>query len=256
MIAIIGGPGIHELENVKNVKNLNVETEYGTVPLKSGEYRGKKIFLLLRHGEDHSLPPHMINYRANIKALKDLKVERIISTSAVGSLKKTIEPGDFVLLDQFFDFTYLRKSTFFDKGIVHADVTEPYCPQLQEVIQEAASAVGIPIFPKGVYVCTEGPRFQTLVEIKRFISLGGDVIGMTNVPEVVLAREANICFASIATATNFAAGVSSTQVPHERVNEIMSETNKKMKNLLYKIMDMVPESRTCECGNKVTAWDF
>jgi 5'-methylthioadenosine phosphorylase len=183
-------------------------------------------------------------------------VERIISTSAVGSLKETVKPGDFVLLDQFFDFTYLRKSTFFDKGIVHADVTEPYCPQLQQVVTEAASAVGIDLYPRGIYVCTEGPRFQTLVEIKRFISLGGDVIGMTNVPEVVLAREANICFASIATVVNFAAGVTQTQIPHEKINELMHETSKKMKNLLFRIIEMVPEGRTCECGDKVTAWDF
>jgi 5'-methylthioadenosine phosphorylase len=256
MIAVIGGPGIHELEMLEDVKDFSVETEYGTVPLQSGVYKGKKIFLLERHGEDHSIPPHMVNYRANIKALRDLKVERIISTSAVGSLKETVKPGDFVLLDQFFDFTYLRKSTFFDKGIVHADVTEPYCPQLQEVIMKAASAVGIDLYPKGIYVCTEGPRFQTLVEIKRFVSLGGDVIGMTNVPEVVLAREANICFASIATATNYAAGVSQTHIPHEKVNEIMNENSKKMKNLLFRAIEMVPEGRTCECGDKVTAWDF
>jgi 5'-methylthioadenosine phosphorylase len=247
MIAIIGGSGVYDPEILQDVKDLHVETEYGTVPLKSGAYKGRKVFFLARHGEKHSVPPHLVNYRANIKALQDLKVEHIVSTSAVGSLKKNIEPGDFVLLDQFIDFTHKRHYTFFDDEVVHTDVTEPYCPQLREVIMKAASAVGIDLHPRGTYVCTEGPRYETPAEISMYALLGCDVVGMTNVPEVVLAREAKICYASIAVITNFAAGVSPSKIAHEEVIEIMNEKNAVLKNLLRRTLEMIPEGKQCDC---------
>lgn len=247
MIAVIGGSGVYDPEILQNVKDVQVETEYGPVSLKSGEYQGRKVFFLARHGGKHSVPPHMVNYRANIKALKDLKVEHIVSTSAVGSLKKEMKPGDFVLLDQFVDFTHRRSSTFFDNEVVHTDVSEPYCPQLREVIMKAASHLGINIFPKGTYVCTEGPRYETPAEIKMYALLGCDVVGMTNVPEVVLAREAKICYASIAVVTNFAAGVYPSRISHEEVIEIMNEKNEMLKKLLCKTLEMIPEGSKCDC---------
>ena len=232
---------------LKDVKDVTVQNEYGTVNLKSGTYKGKNVFFLARHGGEHSVPPHKVNYRANIRALQDLNVERIVSTSAVGSLTKEMNPRDFVLLDQFIDFTKKREYTFFDDAVVHTDVTNPYCSQLREIIMKAASDLGITLHPKGTYVCTEGPRFETPAEIEMFALLGGDVVGMTNVPEVVLAREAKICYASIATVTNFAAGISPTKITHEEVIEIMDENSEMIKKLIGKTIEMIPEKKTCEC---------
>ncbi|MBU7047258.1 MAG: S-methyl-5'-thioadenosine phosphorylase [Theionarchaea archaeon] len=248
MIAIVGGSGVYDPKMLEDVKDLQIETEYGTAAVKSGKFQEKSVFFLTRHGEKHSIPPHMVNYRANIKALQNLKVERIISTSAVGSLRKEMIPGDFVLLDQFIDFTKVRNYTFFDDEVVHTDFTHPYCPQVREIITRAAADLGISLHVKGTYVCTEGPRFETPAEIRMFASLGGDVVGMTNVPEVVLAREAKICYASIATVTNFAAGISPSKITHEEVIEIMDKNSEKIKKLISKIIEMIPE-RTCECGD-------
>lgn len=249
MIAIIGGSGVYDPKMLKDIKDLRVDTEYGTVPVKSGKCQGRTVFFLTRHGEKHSIPPHMVNYRANIKALQTLKVERIISTSAVGSLKKEMKPGDFVLLDQFLDFTKLRKYTFFDDQVVHTDFTNPYCPEVRKTISDAASHLHITLHPTGTYVCTEGPRFETPAEIQMFALLGGDVVGMTNVPEVILAREAKICYASIATVTNFAAGISPSRITHQEVIEIMDQSSEMIKRLITKIIEMIPEKKTCECGD-------
>jgi 5'-methylthioadenosine phosphorylase len=247
MIAIIGGSGVYDPEMLKDIQDVTVQTEYGSVTLKSGVHQKKKVFFLARHGKEHSIPPHMVNYRANIKALKDLKVERILSTSAVGSLQKDMKPGDFVVLDQFIDFTKLRKYTFYDDEVVHTDFTNPYCSQLRELILKAAFNLGISAHPKGTYVCTEGPRFETPAEIKMFAVLGADVVGMTNVPEVMLAREAKICYSSIATVTNFAAGISPSKITHQEVIEIMDKNSEMIKKLLSKCIEMIPEDKTCEC---------
>ena len=247
MIAIIGGSGVYDPEMLKDIQDVTVQTEYGSVTLKSGVHQEKKVFFLARHGKEHSIPPHMVNYRANIKALKDLKVERILSTSAVGSLQKDMKPGDFVILDQFIDFTKLRKYTFYDDEVVHTDFTNPYCSQLRELILKAAFNLGISVHPEGTYVCTEGPRFETPAEIKMFAVLGADVVGMTNVPEVMLAREAKICYSSIATVTNFAAGISPSKITHQEVIEIMDKNSEMIKKLLSKCIEMIPEDKTCEC---------
>lgn len=240
---------MYDPKMLKGIKDVTVQNEYGTVNLKSGTCHGKNVFFVARHGGEHSVPPHKVNYRANIRALQDLNVERIVSTSAVGSLNKEMNPRDFVLLDQFIDFTKLREYTFFDDDVVHTDVTTPYCSQLREIITKAASDLKITLHPEGTYVCTEGPRFETPAEIKMFALLGGDVVGMTNVPEVVLAREAKICYASIATVTNYAAGISPTKITHEEVIEIMDENSEMIKKLISKTIEMIPETKTCECGD-------
>ncbi len=247
MIAVIGGSGVYDPEMLDDQTDITVETEYGPVTVTSGVHQKKKVYFMTRHGGKHSVPPHMVNYRGNIKALQNLGVERIISTSAVGSLKKELKPGDFVLLDQFIDFTKKRAYTFFDDTVVHTDVTNPYCPQLREIIVKAAFDLGTILHKTGTYVCTEGPRFETPAEITMFALLGGDVVGMTNVPEVVLAREAKICYASIATVTNYAAGISPTKITHEEVIDIMDKNSEMIKRLLSKIIEMIPEKKTCEC---------
>ncbi|MBU6998863.1 MAG: S-methyl-5'-thioadenosine phosphorylase [Theionarchaea archaeon] len=249
MIAIIGGSGVYDPHMLQNVRDISVDTEFGTIALKSGNHQGKSVYFLARHGSTHSVPPHLVNYRGNIRALQQLKVERIISTSAVGSLRKEMNPGDLVLLDQFIDFTKNRHYTFFDDKVVHTDVTNPYCSQLRAIICQAAKDIDIPLHPGGTYICTEGPRFETPAEINMFSLMGGHVVGMTNVPEVVLARETKICYASIAAVTNYAAGISPTRITHQEVIDIMDKNSEMIKKLIAKIIEMIPQTKTCECGD-------
>ncbi|NLA27102.1 MAG: S-methyl-5'-thioinosine phosphorylase, partial [Firmicutes bacterium] len=210
-IAIIGGTGLYENPYLEEAREIIVETAYGAALLCSGRYRGKEIYFLARHGRRHGVPPHMVNYRANIAALKDLEIDAVISTAAVGSMRQGMPPGSRVVIDQFIDFTKSRPSTFHDKGgdeVVHIDMTVPYCPEIRKAILRAGEKLKEPLIDGGCYVCTEGPRFETPAEIKMLAHLGSDLVGMTNVPEVVLAREAGLCYATIALVSNFAAGIS------------------------------------------------
>ncbi|MDF2874551.1 MAG: S-methyl-5-thioinosine phosphorylase, partial [Sporomusa sp.] len=223
-IAIIGGTGVYDPRILDNIRDQEIATPYGVVRFKSGEYAGKEVAFIPRHGSSHSIPPHLINYRANIWAIKKLGVQNIIATTAVGSLNLDMKPGDFVLIDQFLDFVKNRTTTFYeggDRGVVHVDVTTPYCPTVRNVLTTAAQNLGISIHQQGTYVCTEGPRFETPAEIKMFAKFGGDVVGMTNVPEVVLAREAEMCYATVSMVTNFAAGISPQPLTHHEVLETM-----------------------------------
>jgi 5'-methylthioadenosine phosphorylase len=251
-LAIIGGTGVYDPRILADIREVEVKTAYGEVNLRIGTYAGEEIAFLPRHGAKHSVPPHLINYRANIMALKLLGVQRVIATTAVGSINRQMAPGDFVLVDQFLDFTKNRTLTFFDggeQGVVHTDFTEPYCPQCRTILMEASAKTGIALHPAGVYVCTEGPRFETPAEIRMFDRLGGDLVGMTNVPEATLAREAGLCYATISMVTNFAAGISPTALTHEEVLEVMAENGEKLKQLVMATMGAIPKERTCTCGN-------
>ncbi len=211
VIGIIGGTGVYDPAIMEGVHEKVVGTDYGEVKIMMGDYQGEAVAFLPRHGGDHSVPPHLINYRANIKALYKLGVKRIIATAAVGSLNFEYKPGTIVIVDQFIDFTKGRIPTFFagdERGVVHVDMTEPYCPEVRKALFEAAELTGTDVFDRGTYVCTEGPRFETAAEIKMFKTMGGDVIGMTAVPEAVLARELGICYATVSMVTNYAAGIS------------------------------------------------
>ena len=249
MIAVIGGSGVYDPKMLDDITDERIDTPYGPVTVTSGIHQQTKVYFLARHGGKHSVPPHKVNYRGNIKALQNLGVEWIIATSAVGSLKKELKPGDFVLLDQFIDFTKKREYTFFDDTVVHTDITTPYCPQLGKIIVKAAFDLGISLHTTGTYVCTEGPRFETPAEINMFALLGGDVVGMTTVPEVVLAREAKICYTSIATVTNYAAGISPSKITHQEVIDIMDTNSEMIKRLLSETIEMIPETKTCACGD-------
>ncbi|RQD77296.1 MAG: S-methyl-5'-thioadenosine phosphorylase, partial [Candidatus Syntrophonatronum acetioxidans] len=225
-IAVIGGTGVYDPEILENVQEEEVKTPYGGVNLFLGSYKGKEVYFMARHGRGHSVPPHKINYRANIWALKEVGVSRIISTAAVGSINKEMPPGSLVLIDQFIDFTKQRALSFFEgeEGeVIHTDFTEPYCPQLREVIKKAGEGFDYKIFDYGTYVCCEGPRFETPAEIKMFEAWGGDVAGMTNVPEVVLAREIGLCYTTISLVANYAAGISKNILSHEEVLEMMGK---------------------------------
>ena len=225
-------------------------TKYGDVTLFIYENeKGFEFVFLPRHGEKHSCAPHRINYRANILALKEAGVERIIGISSVGSLREPIRPGDFVLLDQFLDFTKTRPITFFEEEghVVHTDMTEPYCQELRRCILDAPRPESIRLLDKGTYVCTEGPRFETAAEIKMYTILGGDIVGMTGVPEVVLARELGMCYAGISVATNYAAGISQA-VTHEEVLEAMKKIESVLAHFVVGCITAVPEIRQCTCS--------
>ncbi len=249
VIGIIGGTGVYDSKMLENSKEERIDTFYGPVKYTKGTYQNHEVIFMPRHGKGHSIPPHLINYRANILGLKRLGVETVISTTAVGSLNPNMKPGDFVILDQFIDFTKNRQTTFFDggpNGVVHTDMTHPYCPTLQKYIKKAGNELGFTVHENGVYVCTEGPRFETPAEIKMFAQWGGDVVGMTNVPEVCLAREAEICYASISIVTNFAAGISETELTHQEVVEEMERSAVNIQTLIKKVLDIY-QSEDCRC---------
>lgn len=257
-IAIIGGTGVYDPSILKNVREDKVATPYGEVGYKAGEYAGKQVAFIPRHGSKHSIPPHLINYRANIWAMKKIGISHIIATTAVGSLNLAMKPGDFVIVDQFLDFTKNRINTFYEggeRGVVHLDVTEPYCPELRKMIKNAADELNIHAHDHGVYVCTEGPRFETPAEIKMFGKLGGDLVGMTNVPEVVLAHEAEICYSTVSMVTNFAAGISPQALTHSEVLETMADNSDKIKQLMMRSIEKIDlNARNCDCPHALAAF--
>lgn len=249
-IAIIGGTGVYDPRILDNIKDQELATPYGIVRFKSGEYAGKEVAFIPRHGSNHSIPPHLINYRANIWAIKRLGVQNIIATTAVGSLNLDMKPGNFVLIDQFLDFVKNRTTTFYeggDRGVTHVDVTTPYCPSVRAILTAAAQDLGLSIHQQGTYVCTDGPRFETPAEIKMFAKLGGDLVGMTNVPEVVLAREAEMCYATVSMVTNFAAGISPQPLTHSEVLETMQANAENIKQLIMAAIERLDADSDCAC---------
>ncbi len=256
-IAIIGGTGVYDPSILENVREAEVNTPYGDVQYKSGEFAGKSIAFIPRHGSKHSIAPHLINYRANIWALKKIGVENIIATTAVGSLNLKMKPGDFVLADQFLDFTKSRINTFYEggeRGVVHVDVTSPYCPSLREKLHAAGKLIGVDIHSSGTYVCAEGPRFETPAEIAMFAKLGGDLVGMTNVPEVVLAREAEMCYATVSMVTNYAAGISTQPLTHSEVVETMQANTDNIKRLIMDAIKLIDINADCGCRNALAEY--
>lgn len=253
-VAIIGGSGFYEVPGIR-MRRLNVKTPYGEVRgIRVGEIGGKRIAFLARHGESHSVPPHRINYRANIWALHSIGVRRILATSACGGINRKLRPGDFVLVTQFLDFTKSRSSTFFEggkSGVAHVDVSEPFCPQLRWVVKSAARDLGFEIREGGVYACMEGPRFETPAEIKALEKLGADMVGMTLVPECVLARELGICYSSVAIITNYAAGISKSILTHSEVLEMIRRKNEEIKRIFLSAIQKLPEERNCPCPKSV-----
>lgn len=243
MIGIIGGTGVYEItQNADSCTKEVVETEYGEVEVSILEIFSKKVVFIPRHAESHSIPPHKINYRANIDALKRIGVTQIIATNSVGSMNENMPPGSFVIPDDFIDFTQNRIQTFFEKKVVHIDVTEPYCPTLRDVLAESGDVI-----LGGTYVCTEGPRFETPAEIQMFKMLGGDLIGMTGLPEVVLAREREICYNSICIVSNFAAGISEHELTIEEVLEIVAQKKSDLLELIYNFIKNADDSSDCSC---------
>lgn len=249
--AIIGGTGVYDPGLLENTAHRVIGTPYGEVNVEVGTYQEREIVFLARHGSDHSVAPHRINYRANIWALKALGVKHIIATNAVGSVNRTMRPGDLVILDQFLDFTKARESTFFDgdrSDVTHIDVTDPYCNTLRKFLISQGEKLGLNVHARGCYACFEGPRYETAAEVQMTSILGGDVVGMTNVPEVVLAREAGICYGTICMVTNMGAGISENPLTHTEVVELMSKNIASVRDLALQTIAALPLDSRCLCN--------
>jgi 5'-methylthioadenosine phosphorylase len=206
VIGVIGGSGIYDLPDLSDVRRESLATPFGAPSdaFLSGRLGEQELVFISRHGAGHRLGPGEVNYRANLWGLKKLGATRVISLSAVGSMREEIAPGHLVLPDQFIDRTFARKSTFFEDGVVaHVGVANPVCPQLHAHLRSAALSTGATLHAKGTYLCIEGPQFSTRAESEVYRGLGADVIGMTNLPEAKLAREAELCYATLALATDY-----------------------------------------------------
>ena len=243
-IGIIGGSGLYDVEVFKKIEEVKIYTPYGPPSdnIVIGEYSGRRIAFLPRHGRGHKIPPHKINYRANIWALKSLGVDKIIAVSAVGSLREDYKPGDFVIPDQFIDFTKRREYTFFEGSVVgHFSMADPFCEPLREIIIETAKELNIRTHDRGTYVCIEGPRFSTRAESRLFKEVfKADIIGMTLVPEVILAREAGICYATIAMVTDYDVWAEKPVTASE-VAKVMAENVEKAKKLILALIPRIPK---------------
>jgi 5'-methylthioadenosine phosphorylase len=244
-----------------DVEEVSVDTPYGepSAALSIGQIEGVRVAFLPRHGHKHTLPPHKINYRANLWAMKELGVTRIIGPCAAGSLKKDVKPGDFVVSDQLVDRTNGRKDTFYDgPQTTHIAFADPYCPELRSLAIEVGINEGITIHERGTVVTIQGPRFSTRSESKWFQDAGWEVINMTQYPEAYLARELEICYANIALITDYDVGVAGEEeaVTHEAVIEVFAANNDKLRDLLFSLVPKIPTERTCPCATALQGARF
>lgn len=246
MIGIIGGTGTNSLkENYPIIREEEIVTKYGKAPLISIlEIENKEVAYIPRHSAGHSVPPHMINYRANIEALNVIGVQQVYATNSVGSLDTNIEPGSLLIPDNFIDFTHNRVSTFFDDEVVHIDCTNPYCETLRQILNKSGD-----VHPYGIYIATEGPRFETGAEIQFYKLIGGKVVGMTGVPEVVLAKEKQMCYASICAVSNYAASISPTKLTVKEIFDAMKDCEEKLIQIITKSIKNTNDNLNCECQN-------
>jgi 5'-methylthioadenosine phosphorylase len=252
-IGIIGGSGLYDMAGVTDREEATVSTPFGepSAPYLLGTLRGKRVAFLARHGAGHRVSPSELNFRANIFGLKTLGVEYILSASAVGSLKEEYEPADIVIPDQFFDRTTGRPSTFFGRGLVgHVGFAHPFCRILSGIAYESGKTTGAVIHKGGTYVCMEGPQFSTLAESNLYRSWGMDIIGMTNLQEAKLAREAEICYTTIALVTDY----DCWHPDHDSVTVAMvlstlSRNAATAQQIIAGTVERLPFERTCECAS-------
>jgi 5'-methylthioadenosine phosphorylase len=252
-IGIIGGSGLYDMAELTDREERVIDTPFGdpSGPYLLGTLRGHRVAFLARHSAGHRLLPSELNFRANIFGFKTLGVERIISASAVGSLREEYRPLDLVVPDQFFDRTKGRVSTFFGHGIaVHVSFAHPVCRTLVAVVSDAAESTGARVHRGGTYVCMEGPQFSTLSESKLYRSWGMDIIGMTNLQEAKLAREAEICYATLALVTDYDCWhPDHDQVTVDLIIQNLMQNAKTAQQVIAEAIGRVPAARTCECGN-------
>jgi len=252
-IGVIGGSGLYAMDGLKDVREVRVKTPFGdpSDAFVLGTVGGKRVAFLARHGRGHRILPSELNFRANIYAMKLLGVERIISVSAVGSLQENLRPGEFLVPDQFFDSTKGRKSTFFGNGIVaHVTFDKPTCATLSQILADACVSCAVPVHRKGTYICMEGPQFSTLAEANFHRAMKFDVVGMTNVTEAKLAREAEICYSTIAMITDY----DCWHPEHDSVTvasiiATLNQNGTNAQNVLRQAIKSMPANRACKCGD-------
>lgn len=268
-IGIFGGSGLYQL--MEKPKEIEVKTPYGkpSDKITLGEYAGRKIAFLPRHGKKHQLPPHKIPYRANLYAFKKLGVERIIAPCVAGSLTPKIKPGDFVITNQFVDRTWGREDSFYENikksaqlaknlgfkktihSVVHISPVESYCPELRKLAVSTCKKLKIKVHPKGTVVVINGPRFSTKAESRFYSRSGFDIINMTQYPETILALELEMCYVNIALITDFDAGLEGMQdiypVTHEEVIKVFNANLENVKRVIFKMIKDMPKKKTCSC---------
>ena len=248
-IGVIGGSGFYEF--LEDTESVEVETPFGapSAPITIGAVGGRTVAFLPRHGVDHQFPPHKVPYRANLWAMKELGVTRVFGPCASGSLRREIPPRTLLICDQAIDFTKSRDNTFYDgPETIHVSFADPYCPTLRETLVKASASQEIEYRDGGTMVVIEGPRFATRAESKMYGQLGADVIGMTQFPETILARELELCYGTVALVTDYDVGVDDIpQVTHAEVLKVFGENLGKLRELLFAAIPAVPEERTCPC---------
>jgi 5'-methylthioadenosine phosphorylase len=252
-IGIIGGSGLYSMPGLSDVREVTVQTPFGepSDAFVLGNLESRKVAFLARHGRGHRLLPSELNFRANIYAMKNLGVERILSVSAVGSLKEEHKPTDFVIPDQFIDRTFNRTATFFGHGIVaHVAFGDPVCPEVGAAIAQSCKDSGVVGKAGGTYVCMEGPQFSTKAESKLYRSWGADVIGMTNLQEAKLAREAEICYATMAMVTDYDCWhPDHDSVTVDQVVKVLHTNADNAARVVKQAVALMPKDRKCKCGS-------
>ena len=240
-IAIIGGTGLTSIKGFKQTKEETISTPYGTAsaPLITGELFGEKFCFIARHGTNHTIPPHKINYRANIWLLKNAGVEKVISVNAVGGIRSDMQPSALIIPDQIIDYTTSRINTFNEEdltNVVHIDFTQPFCEELRQSIINVANSKNINIISEGTYAATEGPRLETAAEVNRLERDGCDLIGMTCMPEAALAREQGLCYASISVVANLAAGRGTEDLNMDMIEQNLNEGLERVHQLIETVI--------------------
>jgi 5'-methylthioadenosine phosphorylase len=253
IFGVVGGTGLYRIDGLTNIREVAVKTPFGAPSDRfiRGKLGGAELIFLPRHGRGHRWLPTELNFRANIFAMKKLGVERIISVSAVGSLRREIAPGHLVVPDQFIDRTTQRPSTFFGRGVVaHVSLADPFCPELSAQLANAAEAANGTVHRGGTYLCMEGPQFSTRAESRLYRAWGADVIGMTNLQEAKLAREAEICFGTLALATDYDCwNEEAGNVEIEHVLRILSHNVELAKKTIHNVIEAAPAIRSCRCAS-------
>ena len=253
-VGVLGGSGFYAL--LKDVEKVRLDTPHGppSDELAVGDVGGRSVAFLPRHGAKHTIPPAAINYRANLWAMREIGVSRVIAPTASGSLQPHVKPGEFVVCDQFVDRTWGRPDSFYDRGpsVAHVAAADPYCPELRSLAVETARELGVSVHDRGTVVVIQGPRFSTRAESRCFAGHGWEVINMTQYPEVILARELEMCYANISLITDFDVGLEDQPgiepVTVSEVERVFKSNNERVRELILRLVPRLPPERGCACG--------